>query len=96
MLNIKTHEIATSTHEIGKFSKNERVEIAISCVLVSTLSDLSVFVSHLCPAKEPEKNMYSFFRRNNRMCRVCFHAKDQPKKVLLGLPEEHFFVIGKV
>ena len=59
-MNIKTHEIATSTHEIGKFSKNERVEIAISCVLVSTLSDLSVFVLHLCPAKEPEKCLFVF------------------------------------
>ena len=33
--------------------QNERVEIANPCVLVSTHSDLSVFVSRLCPAKEP-------------------------------------------
>ena len=33
--------------------RNERVEIANPCVLVSTHSDLSVFVSRLCPAKEP-------------------------------------------
>ena len=35
--------------------QNERVEIANPCVLDSTHSDLSVFVSRLCPAKEPPK-----------------------------------------
>ncbi len=35
--------------------QNERVEIANPCVLVSTHRDLSVFVSRLCPAKEPPK-----------------------------------------
>ena len=33
--------------------QNERVEITNPCVVVSTHSDLSVFVSRLCPAKEP-------------------------------------------
>ena len=32
--------------------QNERVEIANPCVLVSTHTDLSVFVSRLCPATE--------------------------------------------
>ncbi len=33
--------------------QNESVEIANPCVLTRTHSDLSVFVSRLCPAKEP-------------------------------------------
>ena len=79
MLKIKTHEIAT-------FSPNECVDIAISCVLVRTHSDLNVLVSHLCPAKDTEKNIFDFFGETiecvanvSRMCRVCVQAKDWPK-----------------
>jgi len=37
-------------------------------------------VLHLCPAKEPKKTSFDFFRRNYWTCRVCVHAKERPKE----------------
>ncbi len=48
--NTPHRNLNTRDHNIFQ---NERVEIANPCVLDSTHSDLSVFVSRLCPAKEP-------------------------------------------
>ena len=55
-----------------KIFQNERAKIAISCVLVSTRSDLSVFVSHLRPAKkEPEKILTRFLEQFLKVSRLC-------------------------
>ena len=53
-----------------KIYQNEHVEIAISCVLVSTHSGLSVFVLYLCPAKETEKNICLSFLEKLLICCV--------------------------
>ena len=53
-----------------KIYQNERVEIAISCVLVSIHSDLNVFVSHLCPAKETKK-IIRFKEKQLNVSRLC-------------------------
>ena len=38
-----------------------------------------VYLCCICVRLRSPKNVYSFFRRNYWMCRVCVHAKDQPK-----------------
>jgi hypothetical protein len=56
---------------------NVLVKVAISCVLVSTHNELTVFVPHSCPTKENE--VFPHFLINYWMWSVCVHTMDLPE-----------------